>query len=376
MESQLKVKNVMELTSCLDALITMNDLCLAKSVFDWETITQNMMVSTLFEECDDSPGRAISLMPYHLNQIVYSEKKAKNQLLNTILYQALKPVYADIDGSGDYSLDPLDLPHIEILFMDNSGDFSYETLKNLINNDLTTIFKENKQIQSLEILELTCKILDKILIQPSYSVKEFLYNLKKCNIYVKRHPAIRLVVIDSVNTFFQNDFFHYVSSFNSTEPPKKSNLKRNSGESLALREIVKLSHHNNLKVLFTTMEYYTKKALKFESGHLVLEEQINKYLNFGCNDQLDMGISSLYLINPSMHGDIMKKYLIAIEVEETEDKEKDPDCILAINKRNNVHDFFVRAIKIENGAPSFTPAKKALVKGAFFDSFGPDDPQL
>lgn len=363
----------MELTSCLDALMTMNDLCLAKSVFDWTSITRNHLISTLFEECQEEEVQKGPKPQYHLNSIVFSEKKAKNQLLTTILYQALRPVYCDIDGTDGYSLDPLDLPHIEILYLDNSGDFCFESLKNLIYKDLTEVFKDNKAIKTLEVLDLTCKILDKVLIQPSYSLKEFAFNLKKCGIYMKRHPGIRLVVIDAVNTFFQSDLSNFVNFLNSTEPPKKKPMKASALETRILQEIVKICQMNDVKVLFTAMEYYTKKALKLESGHLVIEEQISKYLSYLCNDQMNVGISSVYLVNPAVHGDIMKKYLVVIDVDEEEVPDKDPECILAINKRNDIHDFSARAIKIENCTPSYTQAKKVIIKGALLATYLDDE---
>jgi hypothetical protein len=368
-----KCKNVMELTSCLDAIMTMNDLCLSKSVFDWASITRNHLISTLFEEYLDSPLPQEQRLKYHINSIVFSEKKAKNQLLTTILYQALRPVYCDIDGSEGYSLDPLDLPHIEILFFDNSGDFCFETLKNLINKDLADIFKDNKAIKHLEVLDLTCKVLDKVVVQPSYTLKEFEFNIKKCSIYMKRHPAIRLVLVDAMNTFFQTDVSNFTNCMNSSEPPKKKPMKSSALEAKIIQDLVKITQVNDVKLLFTAMEYYTKKAIKLEGGSLVMEEQVNKYLSYLSNDQMNIGVSALYLINPSMHGDIMKKYLISIDVEEEEEPGKDPDCILAINKRNNVHEYTARAIKIENCEPSFTQAKKVLIKGALMASYMDND---
>ena len=64
------------------------------------------------------------------------------------------------------------------------------------------MFSSNQRITSLEILEFVCLILDKIYLQKSYCVKEFSYNIKKCSFYLKKKPGIRLIVLDSANTFF------------------------------------------------------------------------------------------------------------------------------------------------------------------------------
>ena len=43
-----------------------------------------------------------------------------------LIYQVLKPIYSEIDPNSNYSLEPLDLAHCEIIYMDNNNDFCFE----------------------------------------------------------------------------------------------------------------------------------------------------------------------------------------------------------------------------------------------------------
>jgi len=309
--------------------------------------------------------------PFFLNQIIFSNKRAKNQLLTSIVYQAIKPTYSTLDPKGDYSTDPEDLPHIEILFMDNCGDFCFETLKKMIQRDLTQMFKDTKKMSPIKIVEFTCTILDKIIIQQSFSLKEFMFNLKKCNIYLKRHPGIRLVVIDSLNTFFLTEFSRYNQLLISKEIPKKR-PNYSLLEMLVLREISTIAQNHNLKILFTTVEYFIKRSLKYENQMVVIEDHIAKYLSYPSSPG-DLAISSLYLVNPVVHWKQMKSFLLSMEVELQQDG-ADADCIMVIQRKNISPDYLVRAVKIDKGDISMTPTKKAYTRLSIaIDQPGIDD---
>ncbi len=373
MNGNVKCDSIFQLTSCLDALVPMNDICLSKSILEWETITGGgTSIANLFGE---NPAEEDSDKPifYYLNQIVYSDKRAKNQLLTSIIYQALRPVYMEVDGSGEYSTDPLDLPHIEILFFDNSGDFCFETLKDMIFEDLLQTFKENKEVQKIEILEFAYTILDKVSVQPSFTLKEFMFNLKKGSIHMKRNPATRLVVVDSVNTFFINEFSKASSMLNSTDPPKRSARNQFAQlEYFVAKELARISQAFKVKVVFTSMEYFCKKAIKCEAGSLFLEEQIYKHMSYQSNEQFDIGISVLYLVNPAYHFEACKLFLNNIGIE-GDFPNGEPEYLVTINKRNNKPDYLLRAIRIDKGAMSLTVTKKAEIKGVFGRGYFSDD---
>lgn len=366
-------KTLMEVSSILDSLTSMNDICKTKTVFEWESITGSEKISNIFGEClNDNPQN------YYLNQVVFTDKRAKNQFLTIVVYKALQPTYADVDGrEGQYSTDFKDFPHIELLFIDNSGDFCFETLKKMIFDDLKeNTFKDNDKIRDSEIQEFACLILDKVILQPCFSLKEFVYALHKCNIYIKRNPIVRLVIIDSMNTFFTQDFNRFAPVVNS-----QNQMKRKASmpmlEFLAVREMAKIAISNSVKVLFTTIEYFPKKGLKYEQGTVLIEEPVSKYLSYACNEEMDLGISVLYLVNPVMHPEVVKGFLSSVDYE-PENKDQDPDCIVTINKRNDSQDYVVRAIKIERGTNpegtneydlQYTLCKRAHIKGGFGADF-------
>ena len=367
-------KTVMEISSILDSLTSMNDICKTKTVFEWESITGSEKISNIFGEClNENPQN------YYLNQVVFTDKRSKNQFLTILIYKALQPTYADVDGrEGQFSTDFKDFPHIELVFVDNCGDFCFDTLKRMIYEDLKeNTFKENDKIKDAEIQEFACLILDKVILQPCFTLKELIFALLKTNIYIKRNPIVRLVVIDSLNTFFTQDFNRFAPVVNS-----QNQMKRKSSmpimEFMAVREMAKIAISNSVKVLFTTIEYFPKKGLKYEQGTVLIEEPVSKYLSYACNEEMDLGISVLYLVNPVTHPEAVKGFLSSVDYE-PENKDQDPDCIVTINKRNDSQDYVVRAIKVERGPNSqgqqeydlqYTLCKRAHIKGGFGADFG------
>ena len=374
MSGGFRCDSLNQLTSCLDALVPMNDICLSKSVFGWDTLTSDSKVSVLFgEEEPECPPDDWKPAECPLNQVVFSDKRAKNQLLTSIIYQTLRPVYEEIDGTGEYSMHPLDLPHIEILFLDNSSDFCFETLKDMIFEDLLTIFKENKAVQKIEILEFTYTILDKITVQESFNLKELMFNLKKASVHIKRNPAVRLVVVDALNTFFVSDFSKFNNMFNSTDPPKRSTKSHGLLEYLVAKEVAKISHGFRVKVLFTTVEYFSKKGIRVENEKVCIEEQIYKQMNYQASDQFDMGISVLYLVNPSLHSVACVQFLKSIGSEEIIEPNSEIDHLIVINKTNNGMEYNMRAITIEKGLMTLSVAKQVEVRGGFGRGYFSDE---
>ena len=291
-----------------------------------------------------------------VNQLTYSDKRTKNQLLTTILFQTLKKALWMIDDFIMLAESKTEcLSHIDILFIATSADFDFVPLSNLLKDEIERFvtdyelpFSQKDKDQLLEAL------LSKLKIQECFSMEEFLWSLVKCNIFLKRNPSIRLVVVDSLNTYFEDNFVKFIGYVNCIDPPsRKFNISRQ--EYFAVKLMMKLPILHNVKLLYTVMEFYPKPGLKLFDQKLHINDLITRNLSYGTSPMMNINISSIYLVNETLQKETVRKYLIDQGISEA-DLEKQR-CLMVIIKHNLSSSYFLRLVRSNKG--SFEYSKEA-----------------
>ncbi|EAR84581.2 hypothetical protein TTHERM_00656130 (macronuclear) [Tetrahymena thermophila SB210] len=205
-------------------------------------------------------------------EIHHSQTTEKNQLLSFMISEILRD-QACKDNQEQSQIAP------EILLYDNTQQFNYKLIKQMIKNKLFQIhsLKQN-QTQSQELLNLSQvnsqsletlfetiseNCLQKLHVIESHSQIEFCVNLRAIKHILTKNKSIRIVIIDEVNAFYvENESYAHLHHKTPSKDEDESNNQKKKKKTAAQHHV---QHKLNISKQFDTVvkEYLEEVQQKF-----------------------------------------------------------------------------------------------------------------
>ena len=214
------------------------------SLIGFEFATENdefnsvILGDSMNQRCTMNQGDSI--------EITYCSNNEKNNFLYYLLVEILYTNFKNANEAG---------PIIEVVLFDNFGTLDILALHRLLLRKLSMIEEDQERV------DIAKDLMKKLLIYRPHTKKDFLLNLKSVWTVLDKNKFLRVVMIDSVNSFqFFEDNYKKADFDNNKDKKRMSvNAKKNFNKEMNARiqeNIYKLVTNEKLCTVLFKREYF------------------------------------------------------------------------------------------------------------------------